>query len=454
MRLSLTLTLLASLFAPSSARAQTATPAIPLPPAESLHLSNGLRVLLAPDPGARLVSIAVSYATGAADDPNGRRGLSHLATRVAARRTRHVADVMRTLEAAGGWSIGASTSLDTTTYAESVPPERLETALWVESDRMAYRADAIEPKTFLAERELVRGGDRWHTVDGTVTSAWASLQHELYPDWHPYSAANDGAVDLDDIRPDDVRAFLDTWYVPGNATLAIAGRFDRDATLALVKRYFETLPSVEPPARPKLPQWSTPSMLLALSAPILSDQIVLAWRTPAFGEREDAALDLAGILLAEHLQRTLVAAHRATVVQVRQKSARDESIFYVTANVAPRVTPSLLIGDIQAAIDELAAGASPEEMAHARDRLRYSARASMETTWGRARRLVSLARTGIEPGPGFDWGFGQYDRIHEADLARAVTTWLGPAHRVVTALIADSGAPREGSLLVRDEVSQ
>src|ERR1700727_352528 len=101
-RASLLLTTLAALLASSHSHAENAEAApaggaenpspasLPVLPTEGIRLSNGLRVLLAPDAGARLVSIVVSYAAGAADDPNGLNGLAHLTEHFAARRTAHI----------------------------------------------------------------------------------------------------------------------------------------------------------------------------------------------------------------------------------------------------------------------------------------------------------------------------------------------------------------------------
>jgi zinc protease len=447
-----------ALLASASAHGETAAPpAAPPLPVKMLLLANGLRVFLAPDPSARLVSLVVSYAAGAGDDPNGRRGLAHLVEHMVTKRTKHIEHPARVLESAGGWRFNAATSLDSTTYFESLPPERLETALWLESDRMGYAADAVTRASVEEEREVVRNEDRDRTVDGMLVTVGESVSHALFPNWHPYSISADGAADLDDLGEQDVRAFLRTWYTPSNATLAIAGRFDCDATVALVKHYFEALPSVAAPTRPPLPDWNTPSLQLVVAAPVVGDRVVVAWRTPAFGERDDAALDLVAALLSGRgnvrLERSLVAKQLATATGARQLSQRLASTFYVSVEVAPGADPGVVDHAIQTTIDELAQNLTAAELDRAKRLLRDSAVGSLESTWGRAGRLVSLAKAKKDWLRASDWGLDTYDQLNERDVRRVISTWLGRTHRVSTAVFANRAAPRRGSLLARDSVS-
>jgi zinc protease len=430
----------------------------PALPAETVVLSNGLRVLLAPDPHARLVSIEVAYRAGSADDPNGKRGLAHVVEHFVTRRTLHIADPERTMESAGGSGFNARTSLEQTTFVVTVPPERVETALWLESDRMGFAGTALDERTLREEREVIRNEDRDRTVDGVAAAVGAYANLELYPDWHPYSAGADGAADLDAIGLADVRAFLRTWYSPANATLAIAGRFDRDKVVALVNRYFGSLASSPPPARPGFPPSESRCVLLAVQAPTLGDQIVVEWRTPAYGEQDDAALDLVARILDgpgnERFQRELVATHFVKSIWARQASSDRGSVFSVVAVAAPGVNAGLVVDRMQAVIDDLSHNVTAEELERARGIWRENALAALETTWGRAGRLVSLSKRERTPGPDFDWGFRTYEGVLARDATRVAGHWLSLDHRVATVLLSNRAAPRQGILVRREEVSR
>ena len=133
---------------------------------------------------------------------------------------------------------------------------------------------------------------------------------------------------------------------------------------------------------------------------------------------------------------------------------RRESVFVVTANVAPGVNAGLVADTIQDVVDGLARDVAPTEIDRARRSWRNATHAQMETTWGRADSLVSLADAGLEPGAGFDWGYGRYESIGEADIKNAAAKWLALTHRVGVVVLMEKGAPRRGSLVIRQEVGE
>lgn len=445
---------------PRPASAQSPPPfEAPALPTESVELANGLRVLLAPDPRARLVSVGVRYGVGFADDPNGRRGLAHLAEHLVAASSEHVRDSFRLLESAGATEFNAVTSLDYTTCFETLPPERLETALWLESERMGYAAPVMNDRVFREEHDAVANEDRDASVDRIGASFTEFLSDALYPSWHPYSVNGVGAADLDAIELKDVRAFVHTWYSPVNALLAIAGRFDRDETVALVKRYFGALRASSVPSRPVLPK-DEPNVgaLLAAKAPALADSVLLEWRTPAYGDEGDAALDLAAMILAgagnQRLERAVIATHAARAVGARQSSHRRESVFWINAVASPGVNPGFVGDRIQDEVDRLGIEITAEDVEQARQIWRTKALSDVETTIGRVEELFDAVERRDRLGPGFDWGFGRYERVSVQDVRRAISTWLSPATRTAIVLIADPRAERRGQLVRREAVSQ
>jgi zinc protease len=356
------------MFRPPHALADSAS--LPPLPAETVVLSNGLRVMLAPDPHATLTSVRASYNVGAADDPNGLRGLAHLSEHMVAAQTKHLQGALHLLAASGASHFNATTSLDSTFYFETVPPERLETALWVESERMGYAAEVVTEARVVAERPVVHNEELERRTDGLLGAVWAFPQHELFPGWHPYSTVSDGDFDFDSIHATDVQAFLSTWYTPRNAVLAIAGRFDRESTLALVRRYFESLPSPQPPVRPTLRTWTTEGARLVVAASALRDQVVVEWRTPSFGAQDDAALDFASMMLSgpgnTRLRRALVDTNLASSVSTREASHRAASVFWVSATCAPGKQSDVVLRAIQDTVDALATSVTNEDVARAR----------------------------------------------------------------------------------------
>jgi predicted Zn-dependent peptidase len=437
-----------------SARAQAVDP-LGLP-AEKVVLANGLRVLLTPDPQARVASVTVSYGAGAADDPDGLQGLAHLTEHLVAEGTSHVPDVFRALTLAGASDMNAETSLDGTTYFETVPPEHLDTALWIESDRMAFAEGAVSDARVAAARPVVANELRDRIRDASLAAVRPLVLAEIFPPWHPYASSTGDGGDIARIGAGDVRAFVRTWYRPSNATLAIAGAFDRDSTLAAVNRFFGTLPSSALPARPALPEWSLPGAWLRIHANTTDDHVQFAWHTPAFGTRDDAALDLASAMLTAadgRLVRALVTSHLAKGVTARQSSMLRDSVFVIDATLTPGADVDAVIHETEAAVEELASKPEPIEAERANELWKLRTLNELESAWDRARLLVNAERSGESPGPGFAWGLRRYEALGASDVARAVRAHLVPLHRVVAVVFADPRAPFRGVLIRRQQVT-
>ena len=124
------------------------------PVVEERRLANGLRVVLAPDDTLSDVSLIVRYEAEQGDDPDGKEGLAHVTEHVlfgAFRRGAHA----KLLLQAGASNVNAHTSLDFTSFEETLPPEALDLALWLEGARMATAADALDESAVVRERTVV-----------------------------------------------------------------------------------------------------------------------------------------------------------------------------------------------------------------------------------------------------------------------------------------------------------
>jgi zinc protease len=425
-----------------------------LPPAERLVLPNGLTVVLAPDPRARLVSVAVGYHAGKGDEPDGLRGLAHAVEHQVALHTKHVPDVTRALEAAGATHYGAETRADRTSYYETVPPERLASALWIESDRMGHAAEAVTEERITAQAATIANELRDRGADSAMSALPPLLQDELYPGGHPY-ATHGEADKTTGLHAADVLAFLRTWYTPANATLAIAGAFDRDAALALVTRDFGGLPSCPPPERPPAPERPEEAVFLLMRAGVLHDKLLLAWRTPSFGSDDDAALDVVATILGSAgdrgLPKLLVATHRVLGVAARQISFARGSTFMVEITLPPGAPLDDILATTQAAIDELGHRdiAAAVAQAQALERARRTER--LEFPWARAAELAAWPPMPDGETPStFDWDVARHEAVRATDVARVVTTFLSPWRRVLGTVLVDLRFPYSGVAIRRD----
>jgi zinc protease len=224
-------------------------------PFERYTLANGLTVLLHPHSAAPLVHVEVTYRVGSGDDALGHAGQAHFCEHLLFAGSQHVApgEHQRRVKAAGG-SANALTDRDRTTYYQTAPAGELEMLLWLEADRMGFRADTLTTEAVETERAVITQ-ERTQTYDARAygrTTEYAS--QVLYGSKHPYSWLPIGTqASIAGLTLADLQDFFRRWYVPSNAILTIGGHFTPAQARQWVARYFEGLPSTIPPVRPSVP---------------------------------------------------------------------------------------------------------------------------------------------------------------------------------------------------------
>ena len=242
---------------PAAPAAPVASRRLPAPVAadpviahEKYVLPNGLEVILAPDSTVPLVAVNVWYHVGSGYEVPGKTGFAHLFEHMLFQGSKNVGedrhfDVLKNI---GAGEVNGTTNPDRTNYYELVPSNQLETALWLESDRMSHLLELLTQKSLDNQIEVVRNERRQRYDNVPYGKARFALYEALYPEGHPYRYLTIGKhEDLVAASVDDVKNFFKTWYVPANATLTVAGDFDVPAAKALVEKWFGKFPkSVKP----------------------------------------------------------------------------------------------------------------------------------------------------------------------------------------------------------------
>jgi len=156
----------------------------------------------------------------------------------------------KTVEAAGGTDSNGTTDFDRTNYFETMPADRLETALWLESDRMGYLLDDLDQGKLSNQQDVVRNERRQSVENQPYGIVEEELYHQLFPKGHPYYASVIGShADIQAAKLDDVKRFFKQYYAPNNASLAVVGDFDKAQAKTLITKYFGSLkrgPAVPP----------------------------------------------------------------------------------------------------------------------------------------------------------------------------------------------------------------
>jgi zinc protease len=225
---------------------------------ESTTLSNGLKVVIAPDTTAPVVTVGVYYKIGFRLEPQGRSGFAHLFEHMMFQGSANAPKMqhIKLINSSGG-TLNGSTSYDVTNYYEAVPSNALERVLWLEADRM--RALKVDDENLKNQRDVVKeevrvnvmnqpyGGFPWLDMPPVAFRNWANA-HNFYGDF----------ADLDAADLKDVQAFFKTYYVPNNAVLLVLGDVKVEEGIALAKKYFGDIPAgaVPPFADPSEPEQS------------------------------------------------------------------------------------------------------------------------------------------------------------------------------------------------------
>jgi len=222
-------------------------------PTETFALGNGLRVILAPDRNAATVTTKVTYRVGAANETAGSTGFAHLFEHMMFTGSGHIplGKMDKLVDALGSYT-NAGTTNDYTDYVvPDLPPNRLDLALWFESDRMGYLLDTLDAKNLATQQAVVRNELRQNTEQTPYGLTDTEIYHQLFAKSHPYYAAVIGSHrDVQAAKLAAVRTFFRTYYVPNNAILSIAGNLDPARAKASVTKYFGTIPRGAEPPRP------------------------------------------------------------------------------------------------------------------------------------------------------------------------------------------------------------
>lgn len=200
---------------------------------ESFTLANGLKVIVHEDHSAPIAAFNLLYKVGARDEDPEKTGFAHLFEHLMFGGSKHVPEYDEPLQKVGGDN-NAFTSNDITNYYITLPSSNLETAFWLESDRMLSLS--FDPKVLEVQRSVVIEEFKQRYLNQPYGDAWLKLRPLAYKE-HPYRWATIGKEisHIEKATMDDVKEFFFKYYLPNNAVLVVAG----DVTLSEVKKLSE-----------------------------------------------------------------------------------------------------------------------------------------------------------------------------------------------------------------------
>lgn len=295
---------------------------------ERFELKNGLRVLVHEDQSTPMAAVNLLYNVGARDESPEKTGFAHLFEHLMFGGSLNISDFDEQIQLAGGDS-NAFTNNDMTNFYTTLPAANLETAFWLESDRMLQLK--LTPKALETQRRVVIEEFKETCLNQPYGDVWHHLS-DLAFRIHPYRWPAIGLIPqhVEEATLDDVREFFDTYYCPNNAILSIAGPVKSADIRRLAEKWFGDIPAGAIPLRQlpqEPPQQQLQQRIQRANVPV--DALYLAFHTPARDHTDYYAVDLLSDILCNGNSSRL---YRRLLKEQQLVNAIDA---YITGNIDP-----------------------------------------------------------------------------------------------------------------------
>ena len=423
-------------------------------PTHSFTLDNGMKVVVREDHRAPVVTVMVWFKAGSIDEAPFETGLAHVLEHMMFKGTEHLGpgDFSRLVARYGG-SDNAFTSYDYTAYYQQYEASRLPLALELEAERLGSLQ--IDDEEFHRELQVVLEERRMRTDDNPNALAWEKFQAIARPGTgyaHPVIGWRSLLAQL---QPEQSRSWYQRFYVPGNATLVIAGDVTREQVEPLVERFFADLPAGETPPRPKQSvKAPAGERRLALSMPVKVPSLYMLYNVPslvtAANPQDFYALTmLAGVLdggMSARIETDLVRGQKLVAGAGASYSGiqRGDGTFTLTAAPNPGVSLETVEAALREQIVRLQTTLPDEsEMARVRAGVLAGQVYEKDSVMGQAMELGTLSTLGL----GLDLSETFADelaRVTPEDVQRVAREWLVP-ERLAVAHVTPPADQNDGS---------
>jgi len=330
-------------------------------------LANGLRVIVHEDSTTPMAVLNILYDVGSRDEDPGQTGFAHLFEHLMFGGSVNIPSYDEPLQRVGGEN-NAFTSNDITNYYITLPAANLETAFWLESDRMLSLA--FNKKSLETQRNVVIEEFKQRYLNQPYGDVWLRLRPMVYKK-HPYlwDTIGKNIEHIADAKIDDVKAFFKKHYNPQNAIMVVGGDVKTEQVKQLAEKWFAPIPAGEKYHRnlPQEPE-QRDERRETVTAKVPLNDVYIALQMPARKDKDFYAVELMSDILSRgkssRLYRSLVKEKQLfSEVHAHLSGSIDKGMFLLEGKPLANVT----IEEAEAGIwDELeklkAEEVSPEEL--------------------------------------------------------------------------------------------
>jgi predicted Zn-dependent peptidase len=415
-------------------------------------LGNGLKVVISEDHIAPVVTVAVYYHTGFRIEPKGQTGFAHLFEHMMFEGSRNAPKgaFARFIESNGG-GFNGHTDFDYTNYFEQLPSSRVETALWLEADRMQNLK--ITEENLANQKEVVMEEVRSNVLNQPYgLFQWIDLWMNANRNW--YNAHN-GYGDFTDLRAATTKMaeeFYQTYYAPNNAVLVVNGDVDTAAVRQMIEKYFASIPQRPLPKKPDVsePPQTEEKMVSQKDKLAKIPAVAIGYHMPPQDSPDYPAMVLLNLILegdeSSRLYQKLVKEKQICLDWTGEINLYGNDFDYdgpMLLTMMGTYKPEFSAKDIVQSIDEVLAGIrengiSEKELSGAKVLLRSNFYDELENQVSRSHLLSVLALFRDQPQQ-INTILDPYLKVQHSELKAAASKYLIPANRTVIDRVPEQG---------------
>lgn len=409
------------------------------------ELSNGLRVLLFPDPSKPTITVNITYKVGSRLEGYGETGMAHLLEHMVFKGSTRHKNIPAELSSHGA-SPNGTTNDDRTNYFEtfSATDENLKWALDLESDRMVN--SFIDNKDLQTEFTVVRNEfERGENNPSRILNERIMSSAYL---WHNYGKSTIGSKeDIEKVPIENLKAFYKKYYQPDNAVLMVAGKIDEAKTLELVNKYFGGIPR---PTRVLQPDYTVEptqdgerSVELRRAGDVQS--VACAYHIPSGSHADYAPIDVLNEVLTNEpdgrLYKALVKSGKASSAWGYADGKHDAGILYFNADVLKEKSLDDAKKAMFQTLDDIKT--TPVTQAEV-DKAKSKLLSDFQTYYRNSTRIGLVISEFIAQG---DWRLGflyrdNLKKVTAADVNRVAKAYLKNSNRTYGVFIPTANADR------------